>query len=83
MSKYSKESLYKVLENISNSVLPSIIDECIQNGVSINLKVNSKGVVTITSTEKSTINDKKLKRKHIIKHGLGFISEKSQTNRIQ
>ena len=73
MSKYSKENLYKILEKVTNSVLPTIIDECVQNGISINLKVNSKGVVTITSTEKSTINDKKLKRKHIIKHGLGGV----------
>ena len=83
MSKYTKESLYKVLEGISDTVLPSIIEECIHNGISINLKVDKEGTVTLKSIEESTINDKKLKRKHIITHGLGFCSEESRTKRIK
>lgn len=82
MSKYSKADLYNILNKISDSTIPMLIDECVKNGISINLKVNKEGTVVFSSSEISTINDKKLKRKHIIKHGLGFCSEKSLTKKI-
>lgn len=83
MSKYPKENLYKVLEKISDSILPSLLDECIQNNISIQLKVNSKGKVEIISTEKTTVGEKQLKHKHTITQGIGVVKEKLVTNRIK